>query len=73
MRRRRRRRVLYYNRAFLVPTSGSFRWGWRVAGSFLDDDTKSKLVLCNEVDGDLGHLLATHVDPEVLGPTHMVG
>ena len=51
-------------RALLFPTGGGFRFGWRVAQAFLDDDTRSKLVLCTEQD--LGAQLARHIDPAVL-------
>jgi hypothetical protein len=56
-------------RAFLFPTGGAFRFGWRMVQAFLDDDTRSKLVLCTE--HDLEVQLARHIDPAVLQATDL--
>jgi len=46
-----------------------FRMGWRGAQAFIDDDTRSKLLLCTEQD--LEASLAEFIDPAVLGAGHL--
>lgn len=56
-------------RAFVFPTGGAFRWGWKMAQAFINDDTRSKLLLCTEQDLEAN--LAEHIDPTVLGTGHL--
>ena len=40
-----------------------------MAQAFIDDDTRSKLILCTEQDVEAQ--LAAHIDPAVLGAAHL--
>ena len=58
-------------RAFLYPTSGGFRLGWKMARVFIDEDTSSKLILCAGGSQQLEAALATHIDPAVLSASQL--
>ena len=62
-------------RALLFPTSGSFRWGWKVAQVLVDDDTRSKLVLTggSRNGEEVALALAKYIDPTILGTRHLAG